>query len=593
MAIDTLKLVRIEAKYEDTFAMLEMIHSAQNFHPELAQDIINQENHGMVFPNNKIFESFYRRIEKLQKDLDLDFSIGYDKTYTKDEIEQAISKAELNVQKHFDPKIERLLEENDKIAIKRLKEYPLDAIDDGYLHLEFGKVSNLKLAQLYFYKDEPFIFTHLHSTKRNTWIAAIASKEDKGLIDSILKKVDFESIQIPSLSKEKLDDLTHILLDNIYGYVLFQTKVEAYLKYVSIFNEKAVVVGFISEDDFENFKSSFDSRFKIRDFPAESEEGLMPPTKLSNPWFSKPFDMFIEMYGLPKYGSFDPTTFFAITYSFLFGMMFGDVGQGFVLLIVGLYFAKKTDLGAILIRLSISSIFFGFIYGSVFGNEHILKPLLKPLSLPLPVSDSSFTMTLLISAVALGALFILSSIGLNIFLGLKEKDYKRALLTQNGLAGFIFYGFVMISIALKMMNINTLNPITNTFFIGLPLIVILFHEPIYHLLEKKELAPDQGWGGYITESIFELLEVMLSFVANTMSFLRVGGFVLSHAGMMAVVMTLKEMSGAYGIVVMILGNVIVILLEGLIVGIQTLRLEYYEMFSRYYEGGGKKFNSRI
>ena len=86
---------------------------------------------------------------------------------------------------------------------------------------------------------------------------------------------------------------------------------------------------------------------------------------------------------------------------------------------------------------------------------------------------------------------------------------------------------------------------------------------------------------------------MLSFVANTMSFLRVGGFVLSHAGMMAVVMTLKEMSGAYGIVVMILGNVIVILLEGLIVGIQTLRLEYYEMFSRYYEGGGKKFNSRI
>src|SRR5690554_1118930 len=157
MAIDTLKLVRIETKYEDTFAMLEMIHSAQNFHPELAQDIINQENHGMVFPNNKIFESFYRRIEKLQKDLDLDFSIGYDKAYTKDEIEQAISKAELNVQKHFDPKIERLLEENDKIAIKRLKEYPLDAIDDGYLHIEFGKVSNQKLAQLYFYKDEPFI----------------------------------------------------------------------------------------------------------------------------------------------------------------------------------------------------------------------------------------------------------------------------------------------------------------------------------------------------------------------------------------------------------------------------------------------------
>ena len=103
------------------------------------------------------------------------------------------------------------------------------------------------------------------------------------------------------------------------------------------------------------------------------------------------------------------------------------------------------------------------------------------------------------------------------------------------------------------------------------------------------MTPHEGWGGYLTEAVFELIEVLLSFVSNTMSFLRVWGFVLSHAGMMFVVMTLREMSGPAGFLVMILGNIFVMALEGLIVGIQTLRLQYYEMFSRYYEGGGKRF----
>ena len=115
------------------------------------------------------------------------------------------------------------------------------------------------------------------------------------------------------------------------------------------------------------------------------------------------------------------------------------------------------------------------------------------------------------------------------------------------------------------------------------------HVPLKNLLHKQALKPHEGWGGYLVESIFELLEVVLSFVSNTMSFLRVGGFVLSHAGMMVVVMTLKEMTGSAGLLVLVIGNIFVIGLEGLIVGIQTLRLQYYEMFSRYFAGGGKKY----
>ena len=86
-----------------------------------------------------------------------------------------------------------------------------------------------------------------------------------------------------------------------------------------------------------------------------------------------------------------------------------------------------------------------------------------------------------------------------------------------------------------------------------------------------------------------MLEIILIFVTNSLSYLRVGGFVLSHAGMMLVVMTLVKMTGNAGPVVFVLGNLFVMGLEGLIVGIQTLRLEYYEMFSRYFVGNGKKF----
>jgi V/A-type H+-transporting ATPase subunit I len=184
----------------------------------------------------------------------------------------------------------------------------------------------------------------------------------------------------------------------------------------------------------------------------------------------------------------------------------------------------------------------------------------------------------------------MSSIFINVILRIRRKDYGEAFFSQNGLAGLTFYGSAVIMLGLEMgLGIKVLNPITEIIFFGIPLTLILMRLPLSNLVKKVTVTPHEGWGGYLTEAVFELIEVLLSFVSNTMSFLRVGGFVLSHAGMMFVVMTLREMSGPAGFLVMILGNVFVMALEGLIVGIQTLRLQYYEMFSRYYEGGGKKF----
>jgi V/A-type H+-transporting ATPase subunit I len=135
---------------------------------------------------------------------------------------------------------------------------------------------------------------------------------------------------------------------------------------------------------------------------------------------------------------------------------------------------------------------------------------------------------------------------------------------------------------------SPLNALAIGVFVVIPLLVMFLKEAIERKIHHQEMFPD-GFGGFFTEAFFELFEIILSYITNTMSYMRVAGFVLSHAGMMLVVYNLMDMAGAGGPVVFVLGNIFVMALEGLIVGIQVLRLEFYEMFSRYYTGDGIAF----
>ena len=127
------------------------------------------------------------------------------------------------------------------------------------------------------------------------------------------------------------------------------------------------------------------------------------------------------------------------------------------------------------------------------------------------------------------------------------------------------------------------------YLIVIPALLMFFREILGCLLMKKPIEK-VGIGDFIASNFFEVFEFGLGFATNTLSFVRVGGFILSHAGMMSVVMFLAEMAGKSGsILVIILGNIFVIGMEGLIVGIQSLRLEFYEVFSRFYDGDGRAF----
>ncbi|MEG2995517.1 MAG: V-type ATPase 116kDa subunit family protein, partial [Erysipelotrichaceae bacterium] len=315
-------------------------------------------------------------------------------------------------------------------------------------------------------------------------------------------------------------------------------------------------------------------------------------------WFARPFSMFVEMYGMPGYRDIDPTSFVAITYTILFGMMFGDLGQGLLLILVG-YIASKwkhMKLGEIGVRIGISSAFFGTVYGSVFGNETILNPLYKTVfglsEKPIEVLSSEAIMPLLIIAIAIGAILIICSMLINLRLQIKHKNIGELLFSQNGLSGLVFYVALIGGAALQLgANIQLFSPLYVILLILLPLFLIFMKEPLEAKIEHKKMFPD-GVGAFCMQSFFELFEVCLSYITNTISYLRVGGFVLSHAGMMLVVVLLADMMGTFGsIVVLVFGNIFVMCLEGMIVGIQVLRLEFYEMFSRYFEGNGIEFIS--
>lgn len=356
-----------------------------------------------------------------------------------------------------------------------------------------------------------------------------------------------------------------------------------------------IICGWMSSKDADSLSAETDNDTNVICIFEEPSEhhAKKPPTKLKNPGIFRPFEMYIKMYGLPSYNEFDPTIFVAITYSFIFGIMFGDVGQGLCLVIGGflLYKLKKMDLAAIISCAGIFSTFFGFMFGSIFGFEDIIEPVwLRPTEkltkLPLVGSLN----TIFIVAIVFGMFLILLAMIFNIINRIRIKDIGNTLFDTNGISGFVFYAAVISTIMLYMTG-HTL-PATAILVIMfiIPLILIGLKEPLTHLINKNDKLITGSVGMYITQTFFELFEVLLSYFSNTLSFIRVGAFAVSHAAMMEVVLMLAGAeSGSPNMAVIVIGNLLVMGLEGLIVGIQVLRLEFYEMFSRFYSGTGREF----
>ncbi|MCI8815608.1 MAG: V-type ATP synthase subunit I [Angelakisella sp.] len=527
---------------------------------------------------------------------------------------------------------EQLIESH-KTALRRLEHFTSMELNFDslfackYIKVRFGRLPLDSYQKLRSYSDRPFVLFSFGQDSTYNWCLYTCAVADAQEIDGLFQSLYFERIRVPDYvhgtPQEALEFIRKDLareegeLESIKGKIAEIAAGERervqklYAKLCLLgkafeLRDKAafvksgfVVMGCVPQKQSKKFALAFqDLEDKVTvtlKEPAE-EPRITVPVRLKNNWFVKPFEMFVDMYGLPSYQDIDPTPYVAATYILLFGIMFGDLGQGLLVSLLGAFLYKKKGMaiGGIMSRIGLSSMVFGFLYGSVFGFEELLIPVHQAIfGRPhlIQVMEGSYTNFLLLAAVGIGAVITVVSIGFNILLGLRRKDWERVFFSNNGLAGLVFYLSVLFAVAATMvLQLNVLTPVYILPLLVLPLLVMFAKEPLGRLVRgEKELFPE-GVGGFVVENFFEMFEVLLSFVTNTMSFLRVGAFVLVHAGMMVVVFTLAGMVGGVASpVVIVAGNLFVAAMEGLIVGIQVLRLEFYEIFSRFYDGEGRPF----
>ena len=236
----------------------------------------------------------------------------------------------------------------------------------------------------------------------------------------------------------------------------------------------------------------------------------------------------------------------------------------------------------------------GSFYGSVFGFEEALDPLYHAIGMsgkPVTVLESATSLVLV--AAGIGVFLVFFAMLLNVISSFRRRDFGRAIFNSSGICGMVFYLSLIGGLLATLFGIPVMNIFYVIFLLIVPLVLIYLGEPLSKLINGEKNWKPEKWGEYLVQSFFELFETLLSYVTNTMSYLRIGAFVLVHAGMMLVFFTLADLVGPAGsvqyIIMVIFGNAFVILLEATLVTIQVLRLEYYELFSRFYIGEGRAF----
>jgi V/A-type H+-transporting ATPase subunit I len=419
-------------------------------------------------------------------------------------------------------------------------------------------------------------------------------------IESTNRKIADLEVTLAQIGKTRIEQLRALLWDVHASRVMAEAIVRfGQLRYTY------VVTGWVQSDDMESLTQRLKTASKeilIETLPTtRSGFNSNVPVAMQNSKFLKPFQMLVNTYSRPRYGELDPTWFIVFMFPFLFGAMFGDIGQGLVLALLGYLMASKkvkalsglSGLGGVVALCGASATLFGFLYGSIFGFEedvHIFGMKLEPLW----ISPIHHIMDVLMVAVGAGVVLLILAYLIGIFNYTVSKERGHLLFGHNGIAGFVLYlsllGFGGASFGVL--------PVSPTVFLALAIfagIGVLFSEVFIHLVEGHRPLIDGGIGTYLIQAGVELFEVIISMLSNTLSYVRVGAFAVAHGGLSQAIFILARLAGGgedggFGYwITIILGNLFIIGFEGLIVGIQTMRLSYYEFFSKFFTGGGMRF----
>jgi vacuolar-type H+-ATPase subunit I/STV1 len=420
-------------------------------------------------------------------------------------------------------------------------------------------------------------------------------------------------------------------------------------------------------------KSSEEIKFKedskeTEEYKEEEDLRDVSPTIMKNFFLVRPFETITKMYGTPTYSEIDPTPIIAITFPILFGLMFGDIGHGIVLIIAGLLgalkFRKRSgdtyNFSWIIVYCGIAAFFVGFLYGEFLGHHEIeifgtvlwhLEPINLLSILPSP------TILLTISAIGVIALIIG---GIDRFI--TQSNFGKWLIGIGIAASLLPLILLLISSELDITLYNPLHNILNVFFFAvligvfhinlgwfvqflnywkqkrkflavsdsltkillltggtvlifgygfnidvwiaypypilltvIPGLLLLLLKPLGKIFKISYLQ-EESIGGLIGEGSIEAFDTVLSVMSNVASYIRLLALALAHIALLTSINAMMGIVEGVGIgkeiadlIGGIFGNMIVILLEGLLVFLNTIRLHFYEFFFKFYNGAGIEY----
>jgi len=494
------------------------------------------------------------------------------------------------------------------------------------LHIILGTLPNSNLERLGTSLGRvPHVIIPLHRDNRNALIWLAGQKSNSDVLDRAARSAYLNTLTLPEGYSGKPAELLRALekdLEDTRGAIARAEKelqqlgvtradqmrrvswqirsnrmmADAIVRYGKL-KFTYVIVGWVPNRNLEELKRRVikaSPEAILESYLADRRNGSEVPVELSANPILRPFQFLVTNYAWPRYGELDPTFLIAITFPLLYGMMFGDVGQGLVLFLVGLLLASRkvkalrgmSVLGGLLMACGAVAVVFGFLYGSLFGFEG------NPLH-PVWMSPMHHIMDILITTIVAGVILLNLGFLINIYNHFRQRDWARVFFFQTGLAGMVLYwGFIGVILGMFMPNIALPQPLFLTMVI-IGAIGVMFSELFERLIEKHTPLIEGGVATFAVQSFFELFETVISFFSNTLSYVRVGAFAVAHGGLSAVILILANMASPGGGIgywlVIALGNLFIIGFEGLIVGIQTMRLEYYEFFSKFFNGGGMRF----
>lgn len=508
-------------------------------------------------------------------------------------------------------------------------------------------------------RDLPSVYLRYQDDNQQATLLVITMKRDDAAVSKILDKFGWADVELPQAGGMKpevaheLDGKLKTLKEEQASMAAEVTRLvtdrqawleelwanlrmnELYTRIQSFFSKTAKTVvfsGWLPASRQQELEKALRRASQNRCYlewhqPGELEEveRRSIPVKFANPRFLAPFQMLVENYSTPEYGTIDPTPLVAVAYLIMFGLMFGDAGHGAVLFLLGflgtrLYRGAREGVRNLLRLITwcgASAIVAGVVFGSYFG-----LPWFEPLwfnyhGIVMGRGGGTGFVKDIYSILLITIYFGIAVIGLGLFLNwinlTVKREWLRLFLDKGGLiGGWMYAAGIYTAFYFVSHSYKELPPGGVLFWLlGLPSLILLAKPPLEFFLPHGTHGGHgiQGSPGarpakrftaltpvdFLMEWIVEMLEIFSGYLANTLSFMRVAGLGIAHVSLMVAFMQIAAMVGNGGrftvgsYLVLIAGNVLVIALEGLSAGIQSLRLNYYEFFSKYFSGAGTNY----